>query len=476
MYTETMLLPALPQLIHEFNLSYNTSSWILSAYLVAGAVMTPVSGKLSDVYGKKKIMIILISIYTVGLIISPFSSDFIMLLISRILQGIGISVFPVTFGLVREQFPRSKLAVSQGIISAMFAGGAVLGLAIGGTIVQYFGWRLTFFSIIPIAIILISIIFKFIPKEKDVYEISNTNKERSQQKFDLIGAILLGVTITTFLLFITSLRTSSIDNDNNNKQLYLFGIANSAAIFFIIFVASFITFFLHERKTKEPLITSQLFLDRRILSSNIILLIVGMSMFTIFQTLPILAQSPSPVGFDNSAIQMSLVQLPFALVLLILGPLVGVIITRIGQTTPLVIGTIAMSIGFFLLFFIRPNEFYISVYLVIISIGISLANVSSTNIVMMQSSFEQIGVSLGISNLLRIIGSSIGPTIAGLFMQTHLFLIDSYNNQFHYFPSSSAYDLIFGTMLGLSISAFCISLFLIKNRIKNENYYRSDSN
>lgn len=165
MYTETMLLPALPHLIHEFNLSYNTSSWILSAYLVAGAVMTPVSGKLSDVYGKKKIMIILISIYTFGLIISPFSSNFIMLLISRILQGIGISVFPVTFGLVREQFPKNKLALSQGIISSMFAGGSVLGLAIGGTIVQYYGWRLTFFSIIPIAIILIFIILRFIPKE-----------------------------------------------------------------------------------------------------------------------------------------------------------------------------------------------------------------------------------------------------------------------------------------------------------------------
>ena len=474
MYTETMLLPALPHLIHEFNLSYNTSSWILSAYLVAGAVMTPVSGKLSDVYGKKKIMIILISIYTVGLIISPFSSNFIMLLISRILQGIGISVFPVTFGLVREQFPKNKLAVSQGIISSMFAGGSVLGLAIGGTIVQYYGWRLTFFSIIPIAIILIFIILRFIPKEKYAHENINTKIEKSEHKFDVRGAFLLGVTITTFLLFITSLRNDSF-NDGGN-QLILFGIPYSAVIFFMIFVASFASFFLFERKTKVPLITPQLFLDRRILSSNIILLIVGMSMFTIFQTLPILAQSPVPVGFDNSAIQMSLVQLPFAIVLLVLGPLVGVIITKIGQTTPLVIGTIAMSIGFFLLFFIRPNEFYISLYLVIISIGISLTNVSSTNIVMMQSSFKQIGISLGISNLLRIIGSSIGPTIAGLFMQTHLFPINSHDNQFHYFPSSSAYDLIFGTMLGLSLSAFCISLFLVKNRLKNKNYFTADSN
>jgi MFS family permease len=474
MYTETMLLPALPHLIHEFNLSYNTSSWILSAYLVAGAVMTPVSGKLSDVYGKKKIMLILISIYTFGLIISPFSSNFIMLLISRILQGIGISVFPVTFGLVREQFPKNKLALSQGIISSMFAGGSVLGLAIGGTIVQYYGWRLTFFSIIPIAIILIYIILRFIPKEKYAHENINTKIEKSEHKFDVRGAILLGVTITTFLLFITSLRNDSFNEGGN--QLTLFGIPNSAVIFFMIFVASFASFFLFERKTKVPLITPQLFLDRRILSSNIILLIVGMSMFTIFQTLPILAQSPVPVGFDNSAIQMSLVQLPFAIVLLVLGPLVGVIITKIGQTTPLVIGTIAMSLGFFLLFFIRPNEFYISSYLVIISIGISLTNVSSTNIVMMQSSFKQIGISLGISNLLRIIGSSIGPTIAGLFMQTHLFPINSHDNQFHYFPSSSAYDLIFGTMLGLSLSALCISLFLVKNRLKNKNYFTADSN
>jgi len=436
--------------------------------------MTPVSGKLSDVYGKKKIMIILISIYTFGLIISPFSSNFIMLLISRILQGIGISVFPVTFGLVREQFPKNKLALSQGIISSMFAGGSVLGLAIGGTIVQYYGWRLTFFSIIPIAIILIFIILRFIPKEKYAHENINTKIEKSEHKFDVRGAILLGVTITTFLLFITSLRNDSFNEGGN--QLILFGIPNSAVIFFMIFVASFASFFMFERKTKVPLITPQLFLDRRILSSNIILLIVGMSMFTIFQTLPILAQSPVPVGFDNSAIQMSLVQLPFAIVLLVLGPLVGVIITKIGQTTPLVIGTIAMSLGFFLLFFIRPNEFYISSYLVIISIGISLTNVSSTNIVMMQSSFKQIGISLGISNLLRIIGSSIGPTIAGLFMQTHLFPINSHDNQFHYFPSSSAYDLIFGTMLGLSLSALCISLFLVKNRLKNKNYFTADSN
>jgi MFS family permease len=231
-----------------------------------------------------------------------------------------------------------------------------------------------------------------------------------------------------------------------------------------VFISSFIAFLFFERKTKFPLISSRLFLDRWILASNIILLIVGMSMFTIFQTLPILAQSPNPVGFNNNALQMSLVQLPFALVLLILGPLAGFMITRIGQTTPLVIGTFAMSLGFSLLLLGRFNEFYISIYLVTISIGLSLTNVSSTNIVMVRSSFEQIGISLGISNLLRIIGSSIGPTIAGLFMQTHLLPVHLSENQQQYFPSTAAYDLIFGTMLLLSLLALSISFFLVKKQ------------
>jgi MFS family permease len=461
-----MLLPALPQLIHDFNLSYNTSSWILSAYLVAGAVMTPVSGKLSDMYGKKRIMIILILIYTVGLIISPFSSNFIVLLISRILQGIGISVFPVSFGLIREQFPKEKLAISQGIISSMFAGGSVLGLAIGGTIVQLYGWRLTFFSIIPIAICLIIIIIRSIPSEKKAFDISRIRNEDSYKKFDFRGALLLGMSITSFLLFITFLRTNIFDTSYNLLESVKIPI--TSLFFLIIFISSFVTFLLCEKRTKFPLIPSSLFTDRRILSSNIILLIVGMSMFTIYQTLPILAQSPYPVGFDNNAIQMSLVQMPFALVLLILGPLTGLIITRIGQTTPLLVGTLAMSFGFCLLLFMRLNELYISIYLIILAVGISLTNVSSTNIVMVQSSFEQIGISLGISNLLRIIGSSIGPTIAGLFMQTHLFLVALSKNQYQYFPSTTAYDLIFGTMLFLSLSALGISVLLVKEQKKTK--------
>ena len=146
MYGETMLLPAIPDIIREFNISYNTSAWILTSYLIAGAVMTPIGGKLSDIYGRKKIIVIIMIIYIVGISIGGLSPDITFLVFSRIIQGVGIAMFPIAFGIVRDQFPPEKLAIGVGTFSAMFAAGSVVGLAVGGTIIQSFGWRVTFFQ------------------------------------------------------------------------------------------------------------------------------------------------------------------------------------------------------------------------------------------------------------------------------------------------------------------------------------------
>jgi len=104
-----MLLPAIPDIITEFNISYNTAPWILTAYLIAGAVMTPIAGKLSDIYGRKKMVLIIMIIYIIGISLGGLSSNITILIISRVIQGIGISMFPIAFGIVRDQFPPKKL-------------------------------------------------------------------------------------------------------------------------------------------------------------------------------------------------------------------------------------------------------------------------------------------------------------------------------------------------------------------------------
>ncbi|HEX5573210.1 MAG TPA: MFS transporter, partial [Nitrososphaeraceae archaeon] len=167
MYGETMLLPAIPDIIEEFDISYNTSSWILSAYLIAGAVATPLGGKLSDIYGRKKMITIILIIYIIGITLGGLSTNFAFLIVARVIQGIGISMFPIAFGIIRDQFPKDKLAIGVGVFSSMFAAGSVVGLALGANIIENFGWRTTFFSIVFVAIGLWFIIRRYIHDEKE---------------------------------------------------------------------------------------------------------------------------------------------------------------------------------------------------------------------------------------------------------------------------------------------------------------------
>src|SRR6476659_8340114 len=162
MSAETMVLPAIPDIITDLDISYQDSSWILAAILVTGAVMTPIAGKLSDIYGKKKILLIIFSIYILGLSLGAISTNFLTFVIARVIQGIGISMFPIAFSILRDKFPPEKLAIAQGIFSSTLSGGAVIGLIIGGSIVQSFGWCDKFNFMVPVAITLFAIIAKFV--------------------------------------------------------------------------------------------------------------------------------------------------------------------------------------------------------------------------------------------------------------------------------------------------------------------------
>jgi MFS family permease len=139
MSAETMILPAIPDFIEDLDISYEDSSWILAAFLVIGAVMTPIAGRLSDIYGKKKMLLIILGVYTLGLLFGALATNFFSIVIARAIQGIGISMFPISFGIIRDKFPPEKLAIAQGIFSSTLSGGAVIGLILGGSIIENFG-------------------------------------------------------------------------------------------------------------------------------------------------------------------------------------------------------------------------------------------------------------------------------------------------------------------------------------------------
>ena len=477
MYGETMLLPAISDIIRDFDISYSTSSWILTAYLISGAVMTPIAGKLSDIYGRKKMVLVIFVIYIVGIAIGGISTNIYTLVLARIIQGVGISMFPIAFGIIRDQFPMSKIAIGIGIFSSMFAAGSVVGMAIGGTIVQNFGWQATFFTIIPVAIVLWIIIKKrikddnisntsdeaeqntnFIPPKKENVRLNQNNlsDKKTRHHIDIKGAMSLALSISAFLLTLTYF--ANLNSESNN-----FTSLDSIVLGFFITmtICSMIAFVIVERNAKDPLIPLRLISDRILLPSNIILLVFGITMFMIYQTIPILVTSPIPFGFGGDAIDSAMVQLPFMIIFLIFAPSSGFIVSKIGNFKPIIVGSVLTTVGFASLFVFHVNELLISINLIIISAGLSLTQVGAFNITLQHTPHQYSGVSIGISVVLVLMGSSIGPVIASTYMQAYQESATSIEGQS--FPSQLSYNLIFITATIISLISFPC-MILLKRR------------
>jgi MFS family permease len=470
MYAETMLIPAIPDLIHDFDVSYSMSSWILTAYLISGAVMTPIAGKLADIYGKKKVLLGVLAAYIIGLTMAGFSPNIYFMIAARAVQGIGMAMFVIAFGIIRDQFPREKLSIGQGVISSMFASGAVLGLLLGGFIIQNYGWQATFLSAIPIAIVLFVINSKYNyekqrpearqgeSSDRMSRETPTTVSHPMKEKIDVKGAITLATFVTSFLLALTLSETSG----NNGSSSSSSGGGSVSLVFTLIAlgIATFALFVIIERREKHPLVDFKVILHKVILPSNLIILVVGFSMFTVFQTIPILVRNPPPLGFGLDAAEAGYVQLPFAIVLLIFGPTSGFIVSKMGSIRPLIIGIAITTVGFMGLLAFRADLLMISLNLAVLSTGLSLTNVGAMNVTMLATPIQHTGISLGTNNLMRILGSSIGPALAGMYMQANQSPLVIAGQTASSFPSANAYNSIFLTAVILSIASIGLALFL----------------
>jgi MFS family permease len=489
MYAETMLIPAIPDLIKDFHVSYSMSSWILTAYLIAGAVMTPIAGKLSDIYGRKKILLIIMVIYAIGVSMAGFASDIYFMIFARAIQGIGMSMFPIAFSMIRDQFPREKISIGQGVITSMFASGAVIGLTVGGIIVQDYGWQNTFFTIIPIAIALLLIIWRFIHVIDSRYEdqsqkrsrilegdnISktssrddNTTFSKASNQIDIKGAIALAITIASFLLVLTLLETSGSNIEaasGNNNHSSNFNSSAQVLPFLIIGIVSFLFFVIIERREKYPLVDFKFMLNKSILPANLIIMLIGFSIFMVFQTIPILVRNPEPIGFGEDAISAGRVQLPFAIVLLIFGPTSGFIVSKLGSLKPIIFGTFITTAGFIGLLMFHSTELLVSANLGILSTGLSLSSVGAMNVIILSTPRQFSGISLGMSSLMRIVGASIGPALAGMYMQTNQTLFNV-NGIMNYVPSSMSFDLIFLSAVIVSVISIALAIILRQRATK----------
>jgi MFS family permease len=471
MYVETMLLPAIPDIIREFNITYSMSSWVFTSFIISALISTTIVSKLSDIYGRKMILLIVLTIYILGIIGGALSNNIFMMIVFRIVQGIGMSIFPIVFAIIQTQFPKNKIAIGQGTLASMFSFGGIVGLIIGGNITHNFGWHMTFFSILPIVIIVTILIkyFVIIESKLPITNIGNNSitplpttnvgiqkrisvRLNMMSNFDFKGTFILAFMIISFIFALTLIQSE-------NPKDKLSNISTPTCLFAASFISLFI-FIIVEKRSSSPLISLNLISLKPILLANILVLIWGIATFTIFQTIPVLVRTPIPLGIGGNVLDVVYLTLPFSIMSLIFGPTSGFIISKIGSFKVILAGAIITTIGFLSILLLHTSAIQIALNLAVIGSGLSLLNVGQINVNTTSTPIKFIGISFGVNTLFRFIGSAIGPAIAGMFMQTNQTIIHTASNvKAVSFPSAGSFVNIFLCMFILaSVTIFLSSL------------------
>lgn len=459
-FSETMLLPAIPEIMQEFSIPYGTAAWIFSAYLIVAAVMTPIAGKMSDIYGKKRVLLMLLSVYVVGITAGGFSDNISFLLASRIIQGVGLAAVPAAFSLLRDTFPPPKLATAVGVFGSAYSAGSVVGLLAGASIIQNLGWHFTFFMIVPFAATVTIMIAKFVRENKGPVSVGvDTDSRKSNAKvkraspLDLKGALTLSIIIIAFLLALTFIETGI-----NSENLVLIEAA------FIISAVSLAVFVLIEKRVESPLVDLRLLKDRILLPSYIILIATGISMFMQYPAIVQLVRSPVPMGFGGDAIDAANVQLPFMIMFLIFASVTPLIINRIGRLNPIIIGSIISFAGSIGLWTLHSTEIAVATNLAIIASGLSLTITATWNVVVSSSPKLFIGISVGVGALLLFLGMAIGPALTGVYLENHE-TIDGVPGSY---PSPGSYNWVYLTSALLSTLSLVFVLILKRRTAETE--------
>jgi MFS family permease len=453
-FSETMLLPAIPEIMKDFRIPYGTAAWIFSSYLIVAAVMTPIAGKMSDVYGKKKVLLILLCLYVVGITAGGFAHNITFLLASRIIQGVGLAAVPAAFSLLRDTFPPAKLSIAVGVFGSAYSAGSVVGLLAGATIIQMFGWHSTFLSIVPFAAAVTIMIAKFVQENKvqisahrNTQQSTDKKKQHMSPTIDIKGALALSITVISFLVALTVVQSGI-----NSKTLPQIEIA------FIASAISLAIFVLIERRVASPLVDMRLLKDKTLMPSYIIAIATGITMFMAYPAIVQLVRNPIPLGFGGSAVDAANVQLPFMIMFLVFSSVTPLVINRIGKLNPIIIGTVVSLVGSIGLLMFHSTKPAVSINLAIIASGLSMTITSTWNVIVSSSPKSFVGISVGVGALLLFIGMSIGPALTGAYMENHQTIKGVQGS----YPSLGSYNLVYLTS-GL-LSTVSLGFVLILRR------------
>jgi len=403
---QTMVIPALPVLQRELHTSTTWATWVLTVFLLVACVSTPIIGKLGDQYGKERLLAISLLVFLLGCIGCALAWNVASLIGFRALAGVGGGVFPLSFAIIRDEFPRERIGVAIGLISAVFGVGGGVGILLAGLIADNLSWRWLFIAGSIATAAPLVLVHRFVPE----------SPIKTPSRVDFPGAVLLSLALVALLV---GLSEGAQWGWSSGRILGLF--AASLALFVVWGVL--------ETHVQDPLVDMGMLAHRPVLFTNLTALVAGFAMFGTFVLIPNFVEMPHGLpaatarlvhyGFDASTTRAGLYLLPGTVMLLFAGPLAGRIGARIGYKWPLAIGLALVGAAAGALVGFHTRSWHVWAGQAMLGTGVGFAFAAMATLIAENVRPEETGVATGVNTVMRSIGGVVGAQVGAALLTTY---------------------------------------------------------
>ncbi|MFF3060994.1 MFS transporter [Streptomyces sp. NPDC057909] len=387
----TPLIAELPQILHTTS---SNAAWVITVTLLVAAVFVPVSGRLGDLLGKRRMLIACSVPLIVGSVVCALSSSVIPMIIGRGLQGMGMGMLPLGIALLRDVVPAEKLSSSIALVSASMGIGGGLGLPIASAVAQYTNWRVLFWGSAALAVAVAALIWFLIP---------DVPAGAKGQRFDLPGALGLGAGLVSLLLAVSK---GADWGWGSATTLGLFAAA-------VVILAGW---GLWELRTRDPLVDLRTTARPRVLLTNLASIFVGTAMYASMLVVPQLLQFPEATGYGlgQSMLAAGLWMAPGGLMMMIVSPLGGKLTDARGPKFTLISGVLVIAAGYGLSLALMGSAWGLMLVTIVTSSGVGLAYGAMPALIMGSVPLSETAAANGFNTLMRSLGTSVGAAVIGV--------------------------------------------------------------
>lgn len=433
-FMQTLVTPIIPRLPDFLDTTTADATWVLTSTLLAAAISTPISGRLGDMYGKRRVVMVLLMVMAGGSIISALSNTLIPMIVGRVFQGVGLGVIALGISILRDVIHPKNLGGAVALVSATLGVGGAVGLPIAALIAQNFDYHYLFWLATALAIAAIVLVTTVVP----------VSTLRAGGRFDLLGAVGFAIGLVGILLAVSKGSAWGWTSPTT-LGLLIGGIA-------VLVVWGFI-----ELRTADALVDLRVAARRPVLLTNLASISVGFAFFITTAALPVLLEAPTTtgVGLGQTLIVASLCLMPLGLVMFVMSPVAARLSTARGPRTSLILGGLIITVAFAIAIWLHSEIWHVILVSTIVGFGVGFAYAAMPTLIMRVVPPTETAAANGLNSVMRTLGSTIAATLVGLIISSHLVQAGGVA-----IPTSDAFRIIFAMGSGVALAGVSIAFFI----------------